>query len=119
MVAGSADFDLSWNTQNVTSILSTFQNATYFNQRLPWNTRKVTNVTSVFAGTATTFINLFNNGQILTGTTQPLNPGAGVNTWDFSGNTITGTPTTTNGWRVNSRLLSGTGNGITINPVFF
>ena len=112
-VAGTAD--LSWNTQNVTNTSTMFNFATYFNQRLPWNMRKNTNVTSIFAGTAMTFITLFNNGQLLTGTTQRLYPGAGVNTWDFSGNTVSGSSST--GWRLNSRLISGTGNGITINPV--
>jgi len=119
-VAGTDD--LSWNTQSVTTTSNMFQNATYFNQRLPWNMRLNRGVASMFAGTATTFINLFNNGQILTGNTQPLYDASLVplpNTWDFSGGTISGSPTTTNGWRVNSRLLSVTGNGITINPVFF
>ena len=106
-VAGTAD--LSWNTQTVTTTANMFQTATYFNQRLLWNMRLNTNVTSMFAGTATTFINLFNNGQILTETTQPLYPGTGVNMWDFSGNTVTST-----NWHANSRLTSG--NGITFNP---
>jgi len=112
-IAGTAD--LSWNTQLVTTTANMFQNATYFNQRLPWNMRVNRIVTSMFAGTATTFINLFNNGQILTGTTptQPLYPGGGANIWDFSGGTITGG--TTNAWRINSRLTSA--NGVTINPV--
>jgi surface protein len=109
-VAGTAD--LSWNTQLVTTTANMFQNATYFNQRLPWNMRLNRNVTSMFAGTATTFINLFNNGQILTGTTQPLYPGGGANIWDFSGGTITGG--TTNAWHINSRLTSA--NGVTANP---
>jgi surface protein len=112
-VAGTAD--LSWNTTNVTNIANMFQNATYFNQRLPWNTRKVTNVTSVFVGTAGTFINLFNNGQIITGTTQKLYTTPTANTWDFSGNTVSGG--TGGSWRNNSRLITVTGNGVTANPV--
>jgi len=112
-VAGTAD--LSWNTQLVTTTANMFQNATYFNQRLPWNMRLNRNVTSMFAGTATTFINLFNNGQILTGTTQQLYDASLIplpNTWDFSNNGVISTT-----WRANSKLITGTGNGITINPV--
>jgi surface protein len=116
-VAGTAD--LSWNTQLVTTTATMFLNATYFNQRLPWNMSLNRNVTSMFAATTSSpatpqkFINLFNNGQILTGNTQPLNP-IGQPIWDFSGGTITGG--TGGGWRLNSRLITVTGNGITANP---
>jgi surface protein len=110
-VAGTSD--LSWNTQFVTTTANMFQFATYFNQRLPWNMRLNRTVTSMFAGTAT-FINLFNNGQIITETSQPLYPGGGVNIWDFGGGTITGG--TSGAWCTNSRLIIGTGNGVTINP---
>ena len=116
-VAGTAD--LSWNTQNVTNIASTFQNATYFNQRLPWNTRKVGTVagtvTTLFAGPSTSLINLFNNGQIITGTTQPLYTTPAANTWDFSGNanvTVRGAAC-----HANCRLTAG--NGITFNPAIY
>jgi surface protein len=113
-VAGTAEFDLSWNTQNVTTVASIFQNATYFNQRLPWNMRLNRNVTSMFAGTATTFINLFNNGQILTGPSQPLNP-IGQPIWDFSGVTLASiTGGGTNAWHTPSRLTAQ--NGVTANP---
>jgi hypothetical protein len=117
-VAGTAEFDLSWNTQNVTTMASMFQNAYYFNQRLPWNMRLNTNVTSMFAGTAS-FINIFNNGQIITGITQPLYDASLIplpNTWDFSNNGVVSGSGTIN-WRANSRLITVTGNGITINPV--
>ena len=75
-------------------------------------------VTSMFAATTSSpstpqkFINLFNNGQILTGTSQLLYPGGGVNIWDFSGGAITGGAS--NAWHINSRLTSA--NGVTINP---
>ena len=111
-VAGTAD--LSWNTQLVTTTASMFQNATYFNQRLPWNMRLNRNVTSMFAGTTTTFINLFNNGQILTGTSQPLNP-IGQPIWDFSGVTVASIiGGGTNAWHTPSRLTAL--NGVTANP---
>ena len=115
-IAGTAD--LSWNTQLVTTTASMFLNATYFNQKLPWNMRLNRDVTSMFAATTSSpstpqkFINLFNNGQILTGTSQLLYPGGGVNIWDFSGGAITGGAS--NAWHINSRLTSA--NGVTINP---
>ena len=105
-VVGTAD--LSWNTQNVTNTSAIFNLATYFNQRLPWNMRLNRTVVSMFNGTAATFINLFNNGQIITGTTQPLYP-AGENIWDFSGSIIS-----SSSWHTNSRLT--TANGLTNNP---
>jgi hypothetical protein len=111
-VAGTAD--LSWNTQLVTTTANMFQNATYFNQRLLWNMRLNRNVTSMFAGTAPTFINLFNNGQILTGTSQPLSTGLGT-TWDFSGVAVASiTGGGTNAWHTPSRLTAQ--NGVTVNP---
>ena len=112
-VAGTAD--LSWNTQLVTTTASMFQNATYFNQRLPWNMRLNTTVTSMFLGTSPTFINLFNNGQILTGTTQRLYDASLIplpNTWDFSNNGVVST-----NWRTNSRLTAQ--NGVTVNPAIY
>jgi surface protein len=110
-VAGTAD--LSWNTQNVTTTTSMFQSAYYFNQRLPWNMRVNRTVSSMFAGTTTTFITLFNNGEILTGTTQPLTSGV-VPTWDFNGGTITGSGTL---WHTNCRLTNA--NGQTVNPQIY
>jgi hypothetical protein len=70
-------------------------------------------VSSMFAGTTTTFITLFNNGEILTGTTQPLTSGV-VPTWDFNGGTITGSGTL---WHTNCRLTNA--NGQTVNPQIY
>ena len=114
-VAGTAEFDLSWNTQNVTTVASIFQNATYFNQRLPWNTRKIgiNGMTTAFIGRAS-FINIFNNGQIITGITQPLSTGLGT-TWDFSGNAVT--VVAGGAWRANCRLTAQ--NGVTVNPAIY
>jgi surface protein len=112
-VAGGSEFDLSWNTQNVTTTANMFQNATYFNQKLPWNMRKNRNVTSMFSGTTTTFINLFNNGQLISGTTQPLNPSGGT-TWDFSSNLTNVIGSTTSAWHTSSRLTQQ--NAVTVNP---
>ena len=120
-VPGTAD--LSWNTQLVTTTANMFQNATYFNQKLPWNMRLNRNVTSMFAATTSSpstpqrFINLFNNGQILTGTSQLLYPGGGVNIWDFSGVPLVSiSGGSGGGWRLNSRLIISGGNGVTANP---
>jgi surface protein len=68
---------LNWNTSNVTNMSSTFQNATFFNQYINtngniWNTNKVINASSMFLGTATSGITLFNNGQIISGTTASM-----------------------------------------------
>ena len=112
--AGGSEFDLSWNTQNVTTTANMFQNATYFNQKLPWNMRKNRNVTSMFSGTTTTFINLFNNGQLISGTTQPLHPSGGT-TWDFSSNSSNVTGSTSSAWHTSSRLTQQ--NAVTVNPL--
>ena len=81
------------------------------------------NVTSMFAATTSSpstpqkFINLFNNGQILTGTSQLLYPGGGVNIWDFSGVPLVSiSGGSGGGWRLNSRLIISGGNGVTANP---
>jgi hypothetical protein len=92
---------LYWNTSNVTNMNSMFQSATFFNQDIStngniWNTNKVTTATSAFAGTATSGITLFNNGQIISGTTAPMG-------WTFS---LSPTATLTN-FRSNCRLTDG------------
>ena len=89
---------LNWNTSNVTSLANMFRNAIFFNQNITtngniWNTNKVTNLTSMFLGSSSSLINLFNNGQIITGTTAPMG-------WTFNA-----TPTSTN-YRTNCRLTA-------------
>jgi surface protein len=74
-IAGTSP--LNWNTFNVTNISNMFITAPFFNQNITtngttWNTTKVTNASAMFQGTPTTGITLFNNGQILTGTTAPM-----------------------------------------------
>jgi surface protein len=99
-IAGNAP--LTWNLPNVTNMTSAFRNCTYFNQDISrtadkWNVNKVTSVNSMFNGINTSgppplsLIQLFNNGQIITGETSPLN-------WVF-----TARPTSAN-WRANCRL---------------
>jgi hypothetical protein len=68
-----------------------------FNQNITtngniWNTNKVTNVINMFQGTGPVQ-HLFNNGQIITGTTAPMG-------WTFNA-----TPTSTN-YRTNCRLTT-------------
>ena len=89
---------LNWNTSNVTTFLNMFQNAIFFNQTITtngniWNTYKVTNLTNMFLGSSSSLINLFNNGQIITGQTAPMG-------WTFNA-----TPTSTN-YRTNCRLTA-------------
>jgi len=89
---------LNWNTSNVTNLTSMFQEAVFFNQNITtngniWNTSNVTNLTSMFQGILTSLISLFNNGQIITGTTAPMG-------WTF-----TIAPTRTN-YRTNCRLTT-------------
>ena len=89
---------LNWNTSNGTSLANMFRNAIFFNQNITtngniWNTNKVTNLTSMFLGSSSSLINLFNNGQIITGTTAPMG-------WTFNA-----TPTSTN-YRTNCRLTA-------------
>jgi surface protein len=110
-VAGNSP--LSWNTANVTTIATMFNNATYFNQQLPWNMTKVIAAASVlnaFTGTATTFITLFNNGQIITGITQPLYTTSPAIVWNFGANFAPAT------WHANCRLTSS--NGVTLPAIY-
>ena len=87
---------LLWDTSSLTgSQISVFANAIFFNQSLTTNSNiwKMTNVTSInnfFLGT-TNLITLFNNGQLITGTTAPMG-------WTFGGSI-----SSTN-YRTNSRL---------------
>ena len=74
-IPGSAP--LYWNTSNVTNMGSMFRNAFSFNQYIStdgniWNTSNVTDASYMFAGTATSGITLFNNGQIISGITAPM-----------------------------------------------
>ena len=89
---------LNWNTSNVTNMFSMFKSCIFFNQNITtngniWNTNNVTTVATVFNGSSTSLINLFNNGQIITGTTAPMG-------WTFNA-----TPTSTN-YRTNCRLTT-------------
>lgn len=70
---------------------------------LYWKMTAVTNMNTFINGVSTNLINLFNNGQIISGITAPLN-------WVF-----TGTPTTAGGWRTNCRLTTP-GNNNTVLP---
>jgi hypothetical protein len=104
-IAGTAP--LLWNLPNTTNMTSAFRNCPYFNQNVSttvskWNVNKVTNVSTMFQGSSTALIHLFNNGEIITGTSSPLN-------WIF-----TVTPTSTN-WRNNCRLQ--TANVVTTPPL--
>ena len=91
---------LNWNTSNVTSLANMFRNAIFFNQNITtngniWNTNKVTTLLQMFLGSSSSLINLFNNGQIITGTTAPMG-------WTFNPTTP---PTSTN-YRMNCRLTA-------------
>ena len=91
---------LNWNTSNVTSLANMFRNAIFFNQNITtngniWNTYKVTNLINMFFGSSSSLINLFNNGQIITGQTAPMG-------WNFNPTTP---PTSTN-YRTNCRLTA-------------
>ena len=97
-VAGTAP--LNWNTVNVNNLNFTFNLAPFFNQKIStdgniWNTQKVLDISSLFAGT-TAQVNLFNNGQIITGTTEPMG-------WTFNAVPTGGT---TSAYRTNCRLTS-------------
>ena len=88
------------NTSGVASCSMTgmFQLASVFNQNITksgsiWNTNLVTTVASLFQGSGTSAITLFNNGEIITGTTAPMG-------WTF--NVV---PTSTN-YRLNCRLTT-------------
>jgi surface protein len=90
---------LNWNTSKVTTMANMFQYCISFNQNITtsgsiWNTSLVTTVISQFQGiNATTGKGLFNNGQVVGGTTAPMG-------WTF--NVV---PTSTN-YRTNSNLTS-------------
>ena len=95
-VAGTAP--LNWNTAKVTTMANMFQYCIFFNQSITtsgsiWNTNLVTTVAAIFQGSSTALITLFNNGQIITGTTAPMG-------WTF--NVV---PTSTN-YRTNCRLTT-------------
>ncbi len=95
-VAGTSP--LNWNTSNVTTIANMFQYCVFFNQNITksgsnWNTNLVTTVVSLFQGSSTALITLFNNGEIITGTTAPMG-------WTFNV-----APTSTN-YRTNCRLTA-------------
>jgi hypothetical protein len=80
---------LNWNTINVTQMSSMFERALNFNQNLDtsgnvWNTNRVTTIQSMFAGISANSATIFNNGQIIAGTTAPMN-------WTFNS-----PPTSTN-----------------------
>jgi surface protein len=85
---------LNWNTSKVTNMSNMFIYCVFFNQNLTtWNTNLVTNLSQIFRGNPTSLITLFNNGQIITGTTAPMG-------WTF-----TAVPNSTN-YRTNCRLTS-------------
>lgn len=83
----------NWNTGNVLDMTSTFAYNVFFNQSLSGlNMQNVGSVDTMFQGT-NNLNTLFNNGQLITGTTQPLN-------WVFNA-----TPTSTN-WRQYNRMTT-------------
>ena len=89
---------LTWNTQNASSINNMFQYCAFFNQSITtsgniWNTNNVTNLSNIFGGFSSTAYTLFNNGQLITGTTSPIG-------WTFNA-----VPTSTN-YRLNCRLTT-------------
>jgi surface protein len=88
-VAGTSP--LTWSLINCTNMNSAFRNCLYFNQNISqtvnnWNMNKVADITQMFQSSSANSKHLFNNGQLITGTTAPLN-------WSF-----TSTPVSTN-WR--------------------
>jgi len=89
---------LLWNTANVTNMANTFQYCPFFNQSLTtsgniWNTNNVTSLNTIFNGNGSNAQSLFNNGQLITGTTAPMG-------WTF--NVV---PSATN-YRINCRLTT-------------
>ncbi len=66
------------------------KNLNSYGGRNNYNTSNVTSVNNMFSG-ATSVISLFNNGQIITGTTAPMG-------WTFN------TPPTSSNYRSNCRL---------------
>lgn len=89
-VAGTAP--LNWNTAKVTTMANMFQYCIFFHQSM--NTNLATTVASIFQGSSTALITLFNNGQIITGTTVPMG-------WTFN------VALTSTNYRTNSRLTTG------------
>jgi surface protein len=95
-VAGTSP--LNWNTSKVTTMANMFKYCIFFNQSITtsgniWNTSIITTIVSLFQGTSTTLITLFNNSQIITGTTAPMG-------WTFNV-----APTSTN-YRTNCSLTT-------------
>jgi surface protein len=95
-IAGTSP--LNWNTSKVTTMANMFQYCLFFNQNITtsgsnWNTNLVTTVVSLFQGSSTALITLFNNGEIIIGTTAPMG-------WTFNV-----APTSTN-YRLNCRLTT-------------
>jgi len=95
-VAGTAP--LNWNTAKATTLANMFQYCVFFNQSITksesvWDTSLVTTVSSTFNGSGTAAQTLFNNGQVITGTTAPMG-------WTFNA-----APTQTN-FRTNCRLTT-------------
>jgi len=92
--AGTAP--LNWDTSKVTNMSNMFRYCIFFNQNITtsvskWNTNLVTTVVNLFNGFTTSLITLFNNGQIITGTTAPMG-------WTFN------VPPTSTSYRTNCRL---------------
>jgi surface protein len=88
---------LNWNTSKVANMSSMFRYCFLFNQNLTtnvniWNTNLVTNLDTIFQGSGTSAITLFNNGQIITGTTAPMG-------WTFNA-----VPPSATNYRANCRL---------------
>jgi surface protein len=70
---------LYWNTARVTATTNMFYGAALFNQNITtngniWKTALVINAVSMFQGGAftSTSISVFNNGELITGTTAPM-----------------------------------------------
>jgi surface protein len=108
-VVGTSPLNWTFSTDPTVTInmSAMFRYCIYFNQNIGgWNTSRVTNVSNMFAGDSTAEITLFNNGEIITGTTAKMGDPTG---WTFDS-----VPTST-GYRTNCRLTStggpsGTGN---------
>jgi surface protein len=95
-IAGTSP--LNWDTTNVITMSGVFQYCVFFNQNISkngsiWNTNKVTSLQNAFLGSSPGGITLFNNGQIITGTTAPMG-------WTFNV-----APTSTN-YRTNCKLTT-------------
>jgi hypothetical protein len=89
---------LNWTTARCSNTNGMFYNAVRFNQNITrngniWNTTNVIGAGSMFHGTSSSTITVFNNGQLITGTTAPMG-------WTFAQNA-----SRTN-FRTNCRLTS-------------